>query len=66
MLEVDPNAWVLIGVLPITKARFAQSWPLPDDPALYGLQATVQHVIAPTNGPLGGDFSNGVLLTIGL
>ena len=59
MLEVDPHAWVLLGALPFTDVRLAQSRPLPDDPALHGLQATVQAVIAPTNGPLDVDFSNG-------
>ncbi|MFO1053457.1 MAG: hypothetical protein U1F36_14690 [Planctomycetota bacterium] len=65
VLEVDPRAWVLLGVLPITGGHFAQNFPLPDDPALYGLQATIQAVIAPTSGALGVDFSDGLLLTIG-
>ncbi|MBI5852928.1 MAG: hypothetical protein HZB39_18110 [Planctomycetes bacterium] len=64
-LDVDPNAWVLLASMPIANDRFAQSWPLPDDPALYGLQAVVQGFVGPTNAPLGADFTNGLLLTIG-
>lgn len=65
VLEVDPRSWVVLGVVGITNGHFAQSYFLPDDPAMYGLQATVQAVIAPTNGRLGVDLTNGVLLTIG-
>ena len=64
-LDVDPNAWVLLASLPIANQRFAQSWPLPDDPALYGLQAVVQGFVGPTNAPLGADFTNGLLLSLG-
>ena len=65
VLEVDPLAGFLLDVLPVTNQRFARSYLLPDQPALYGLQAVVQAALAPTDAPLGADLSNGVLLTIG-
>ena len=65
VLEVDAAALVTLGLLPISNGRFARSFALPDDPALHGLQAAVQAIVGPTNGRLGIDLSNGLLLTIG-
>ena len=65
VLEADPNASVVLGVLPIANQVFARSYLLADDPALYGAQASLQAVIAPTDGARGIDLTNGLLLTIG-
>src|SRR5690606_27945246 len=64
-LDVDAGSAAVLAALPISAARFGRVFPLPDDPALHGLQLVVQAVVGPTNGRLGFDLSNGLLLTLG-
>jgi len=55
----------VFGALPVTAARFGRVFPLPDDPALPGLQLVMQAVVGAMSGRLNFDLSNGVLLTLG-
>ncbi|MBI5849873.1 MAG: hypothetical protein HZB39_02365, partial [Planctomycetes bacterium] len=64
VLDVDPNAHVVLIQTPLTSGRFARTWPLPADAALRGVQATLQAAIAPTDAPLGFDLSNGLLVNL--
>ena len=56
---------VLSASLSIRNDRFAQSWRLPDEPSLHGLQAVVQGFVGPTDAALGADFAKGSKRTIG-
>lgn len=49
-----------------TRYPVVWSFALPTDPVLYGLRPAVQAIVGPTDGRLGVDLSNGLLLTIGL
>ncbi|MBI5849872.1 MAG: hypothetical protein HZB39_02360 [Planctomycetes bacterium] len=64
ILDVDPNAYVVLLQTPLTNGRFTRSWPLPADAALRGVQATLQAAVAPTNARLGFDLSNGLLVNL--
>ena len=64
ILDVDPNAFVVLLQTPLTNGRFARSWPLPAEPALRGVSAVLQAAFAPTNAPLGFDLSNGLLVNL--
>ena len=63
-LDVDANAYVVLLSAPLSGGRLVQGWTLPPDPALRGLQATLQAACAPTDAPLGFDLSNGLLVNL--
>ena len=64
VLDVDPNAFVVLLQSPLTNGRFVQSWPLPAEPALRGVAAVLQAAIALTDARLGFDLSNGLLVNL--
>ncbi|MBK8978260.1 MAG: hypothetical protein IPM29_20340 [Planctomycetes bacterium] len=64
-LEVDPGTIEVLGPFACAPSgRFAFALPLPADPALSGLPATFQAVLAPAPGPFGASVSAGLRLRL--
>jgi hypothetical protein len=65
-VEIDlGTATVLVPVATDSSGAWSSVHGVPPDPVLAGLQLALQVALAPTQGPLGLDLSNGSVVTVG-